>query len=924
MLSNKLTFSLGSIVMGILAFAFLATPAMAQVVALTPPANGFNVISESAFGAENGIQATAGTRVDGGALPDLENLLRIGGALQLSIAVSDAAANDANFTVKTTSTAADIAKLKHRVIISEVMWGLNTAPGITDQDEAQWVEIYNHGALLLSSDDLRISWHPTRPLDALGTKVAGVDLNGNGVATDTGETNRVILDRVSTIARFGGVWAAKGNSGNTAIITNPLTPITDLVSMYRKINLEAGKYKVKDGNLDGLGDGTAEGSWEASTASINMTGRFIGSPGAVQRSFGGLATTFTKNPADVAGGRIIINEVRNDTSEANLDWIELYNAGSARQDLEKFTISVVTATKNDDGTYKDHDDKDLFSFPKYRLGAGEYLVVYNRDPSVTILAGGINIEDIGQNKHVNKGAQHKYYVAEGLDIPNKGAGELLIILRNGNDKNSSGDKIEDYAGNGFFPRIEKDKFNTDIWPFVAWTTLSDTVSVGKASANRSWARKVSADADGMWVPNPRADNRSHKDDWVEDDFSGVGYDRDVDPEIAPGTPGYQNQAVGLVYNDAKGTDAIFDGTVSISEIMFDAGPRWNMVQWIELYNSSMTQSADISGWTLEIRNMSDVESYVDSSFMFDDGTEILPNQTLLLVSGTGANDVDGSARVYNLYQKHRRELGLIARSSVLLSPTGFYIRLTSKIEIDGETKTIESEDLDDLTAAQMEALVVDEVGNVQVDKATRTLMWGQPTPTPLVELFPRREDGTRQSLIRIYDTQMIDGSNDGDMPNEGTMQDSWKQSDLVGAGLTFYGHRDDIGTPGYRLGGPLPVSLSSFRPARDKATGEVVIRWVTESELNNAGFNILRSETKNGEFTVVNLKGLIPGHGTTSEKHAYEWKDTTAKPNVVYYYQIEDVSLNGNRTTLRTTHLRGNVNAAGKLTTTWGDLKTQN
>ena len=81
---------------------------------------------------------------------------------------------------------------------------------------------------------------------------------------------------------------------------------------------------------------------------------------------------------------------------------------------------------------------------------------------------------------------------------------------------------------------------------------------------------------------------------------------------------------------------------------------------------------------------------------------------------------------------------------------------------------------------------------------------------------------------------------------------------------------------------------------------------------------------RTGEFKVVNVKGIVPGHGTTSEKHVYEWTDTTAKPNVVYYYQIEDVSLDGNRTTLATTHLRGNVTAAGKVTTTWGDLKTQN
>ena len=41
------------------------------------------------------------------------------------------------------------------------------------------------------------------------------------------------------------------------------------------------------------------------------------------------------------------------------------------------------------------------------------------------------------------------------------------------------------------------------------------------------------------------------------------------------------------------------------------------------------------------------------------------------------------------------------------------------------------------------------------------------------------------------------------------------------------------------------------------------------------------------------MKGIIAGHGTTSEQHVYKFTDTNAKPNVVYYYQIEDVSING-------------------------------
>ena len=121
----------------------------------------------------------------------------------------------------------------------------------------------------------------------------------------------------------------------------------------------------------------------------------------------------------------------------------------------------------------------------------------------------------------------------------------------------------------------------------------------------------------------------------------------------------------------------------------------------------------------------------------------------------------------------------------------------------------------------------------------------------------------------------------------------------------------------------LPVQLSSFSPRRNTSTGVVTIEWATESELNNAGFNIMRSETKKGEFKVINVK-MIQGAGTTSEKQNYSYIDTTAKPNVAYYYQIEDISFDGkHRNLVSATRLQGLVNAAHKATMTWGQLKSR-
>ena len=891
--------------------------------------NAFRIYQSSMVnGISDGVDAIADGSVR---MYNLHDLLRLGGTIEVALMVG--AKGSKTHTVvsdgddEASITAAEAAKAAYRLLITEVMWGLDRSKPAGMQNTAQWVEVYNNGADLKAGDMIKLMFHRNVRQDRIGEAVTMDD------------STYVITDRLSTINRFGTVWPLKGQNGNTERIGSgtTATPPTDLISMYRKVNLDSGKYKAKADakingvvtGLDGLGDGGEAGSWEASASRTNIVGRYVGSPGAVHVTHGGAAGItkgFDANPASFSATGVIINEVRNDTSDANLDWVELYHlndaAGATPQNLENWTLSMVTRrpkagkTESDAPTSGNFDYKDdnLFSLPKFKLQPGEYLVIYNRHPGDTILAGGVNVEDVLAGKQVNKGASHLYIVQEGLNLP--ATGKFLLLLRNGNDKKGTHEKLVDYAGNGFFSRIEANKFNTDVWPFIGWKVPGDVVQGDFggnntfASASQSFGRTVTLTDKGMWRPNSGG-NRVHKDHWQPFDFTGTGYDREVDYRAAPGTPGYENRAVNVISDDREGatgkTAYNFGGTVTISEIMYDAGPRWNLVQWIELYNSSMTETVDLGGWTMEIRNEStDVESYVDSSFKFEAGTEILPNQTLLIVSGTGANDVPVE-RVYNLFEHHRRELGLTARDSRLLSREGFYIRLTSKIMQDGREK-----DIDDLSESELSLILMDEAGNVDVDGAARIHQWD----------LPPRDPAARQSLIRAYGTREIDGTPDS--ASDGLMMDSWNQSDISGAALTFYGHRNDIGTPGYRLGGPLPVELSSFRPVRDETSGHVVIRWITQSELNNAGFNILRSEKKVGDYKVINVKGIIPGHGTTSEKHVYEWTDTTAKPNVVYYYQIEDVSLDGKRTRLATTHLRGQVSAGGKFTTTWGDLKTQN
>ena len=109
--------------------------------------------------------------------------------------------------------------------------------------------------------------------------------------------------------------------------------------------------------------------------------------------------------------------------------------------------------------------------------------------------------------------------------------------------------------------------------------------------------------------------------------------------------------------------------------------RQNLAQWIELYNSSMTQAVSLGGWKLAIENAnSDVETALSATLALD-GMTISPNQTVLIVSTTGrTSDPDHfpSSRVVNLWttKKHREELEMVRRTDQIFSATGFHFKLT--------------------------------------------------------------------------------------------------------------------------------------------------------------------------------------------------------------------------------------------------------
>ena len=80
------------------------------------------------------------------------------------------------------------------------------------------------------------------------------------------------------------------------------------------------------------------------------------------------------------------------------------------------------------------------------------------------------------------------------------------------------------------------------------------------------------------------------------------------------------------------------------------------------------------------------------------------------------------------------------------------------------------------------------------------------------------------------------------------------------------------------------------------------MKWFTESEIENLGFNIYRSTKYNDQLSIINDQ-LIPGAGNSSQRHEYEYADKELTNGITYWYKLEDVDYSGN------TELHGPVSA---------------
>ena len=84
---------------------------------------------------------------------------------------------------------------------------------------------------------------------------------------------------------------------------------------------------------------------------------------------------------------------------------------------------------------------------------------------------------------------------------------------------------------------------------------------------------------------------------------------------------------------------------------------------------------------------------------------------------------------------------------------------------------------------------------------------------------------------------------------------------------------------------PKTINLSFFKARISE--NNVLLKWQTKKEIDNTGFDILRSESEDGEFVKMN-KNLIPAKGSVTHGASYKFIDTEATSGKTYWYWLQN------------------------------------
>ncbi len=114
----------------------------------------------------------------------------------------------------------------------------------------------------------------------------------------------------------------------------------------------------------------------------------------------------------------------------------------------------------------------------------------------------------------------------------------------------------------------------------------------------------------------------------------------------------------------------------------------------------------------------------------------------------------------------------------------------------------------------------------------------------------------------------------------------WNQTNISANGT--YSNPGDVS---------LPVDLTAFTAVAE--ADKIVLKWTTQSEVNNLGFEVYRSGEETGAYAMIASFENTPalqGGGNSNTAREYTYEDAIISNGGTYWYQIADVDYQGVRT----------------------------
>ena len=175
---------------------------------------------------------------------------------------------------------------------------------------------------------------------------------------------------------------------------------------------------------------------------------------------------------------------------------------------------------------------------------------------------------------------------------------------------------------------------------------------------------------------------------------------------------------------------------------------------------------------------------------------------------------------------------------------------------------------------------------IQVDSDTYVLAYSGPNEDGYISTFTISSNGAT-----ITKVDEIEHDTDKGRHN------SIIQIDSDTYALAYEGLNSDgfIKTFSVQSDGTLPVELTSFELLETRNNG-ITLQWITESEINNLGFNLDRKTpiTDWSQIASYVTHPALQGQGSVSHQTIYTFTDNTVQENESYDYRLSDVDYDGN------------------------------